>query len=213
MHGQPDFLSSGPRESPRWRVPWPGSARGRRLAIAAAGTLLACLAVALGSLAVVVAHRDDTINDLRVSLRPSRDREPSAAAGPALPVGSGSAFVAFPDSSGGSFSMVAADIRPRPGAAPLLWLYIHGQHATPGGRYALLGGTCGGQYVTPNDWAEATADGQGDLTIVAPNLLFSGQDRQLWVLVYRMADGITLGGIQGPFIGGGATAFRSSPPC
>ena len=96
---------------------------------------------------------------------------------------------------------------------PLTWLFVYGQHATPGARYSLLDGTCGGQYVTPADAAYGVADGKGNLTIIAPNLPLSPQDRHAWVLVYQAKDGITLGGVRGPLIGGRPVPFKTTPPC
>ena len=210
MDEQPDILSSEPR--PRRGGRRPGSGRG--FLILALGVLL----VSLGAgtyLALLTAHQDDTIHQLRTALRQGRPSAPAAAAsaGPALPVPSGSALSTFPDAAGGSFSMVAAAVRPRPGAATLTWLFVYSQHASPGERYGLLEGTCGGQYVTASDLADGTADREGDLSIVAPNLAISSSAADVWVLVYRLADGVTMGGIQGPLIGAGARPFRSAPRC
>jgi hypothetical protein len=60
--------------------------------------------------------------------------------------------------------------------------------------------------------ADATADQDGNLTIVAPNLASNVQEGE-WVEVYRWADGTALGGIQGPPLGRGATTFRDAPTC
>jgi hypothetical protein len=73
--------------------------------------------------------------------------------------------------------------------------------------------TCGGQYVAAYDLADATADREGDFTIVVPNLAISAQAPDVWVLLYRWEDGAPLGGIQGPLTGSGAKTFRSTPPC
>ena len=211
MDEQPDILSLEPR--PRRGALRPGS--GRWFLILALGVLL----VSLGAgtyLAVLTAHQDDTIHQLRTALRQSRPSAPASAAlaaGPALPVASGSALSTFPDAAGGSFSMVTADVRPRPGAAALTWLFVYGRHASPGERYGLLEGTCGGQYVTASDLADGTADRAGDLSIVAPNLAISSSAADVWVLVYRLADGVPMGGIQGPLIGAGGKPFRSVPRC
>jgi hypothetical protein len=213
MNGKPDVLSSGPRE--RWRDrgwwPWPA---GGPVPVIALGLLLACLA-GLGYLALQVTHRDHTIDGLRAALRgPHRHPAPAAAAGPGLPVYSSSAISTFPDKSGGSFSMVAAAVHPHPGSAPLTWLFVYGRHAKPGERYGLLGGTCGGgENIVSSEWADGTADRRGDLTIVAANLSVGPRDPNVWVLVYRWGDGITLGGIRGPFVGGGARPFLANPPC
>ncbi len=178
-------------------------------------------------LALLVARQDHTIDGLRADLR-NAARRPAAAAvpglsgglglsgalgsGPLLPVDAGSAMFALPE-AGGPLSVVAAAVRPRPGSAALTWLFVDDLHADPGARYGLLEGTCGGQYVTASDLADGTADRQGDLTIVAPNLAISSQAPDVWILVYRWADGMTIGGIQGPLVGGGAKTFRTTPPC
>jgi len=206
MDEQPDILSFEPRR--QWKAPG-------RLAVFLAGLLVAGLAAG-GYLAVAVTHRDSTIDQLRTALRQAHQTVPArsaAALSPALPVDSGSALSTFPDGTGGSFSMVTAAVRPRPGAALLTWLFVYGQHASPGARYGLLEGTCGGQFVTSADLADGTADRQGDLTIVAPNLDISAGSADTWILIYRLQDGVTLGGIKGPLIGSGAQAFRSTPPC
>ena len=208
MDEQPDILSLEPR--PRRGARRPGSGR---------WFLILALLVSLGAgtyLAVLTAHQDDTIHQLRTTLRQSRPSAPASAAlaaGPALPVASGSALSTFPDAAGGSFSMVTADVRPRPGAAALTWLFVYGRHASPGERYGLLEGTCGGQYVTASDLADGTADREGDLSIVAPNLAISSSAADVWVLVYRLADGVPMGGIQGPLIGAGGKPFQSVPRC
>lgn len=206
MDGQPEILSSGPRDR------GPRSGRVRRVtASALAVLLLACLG-ALAYTAVQLTQRDSTIHELRARLRVTEQR--AAATGSAgLPGVSGSTMTTFPGTAGGVFSMVVAAIRPRPGAAPLTWIFVYGRHATPGARYSLLDGTCGGQYVTPADAAQGTADSNGDLTIVAPNLPLSARDHAAWVLVYRASDGVTLGGLRGPFLGGHPVPFRTVPPC
>jgi hypothetical protein len=164
-------------------------------------------------LTLFVAHQDETIHDLRAAMQNVRRPGLATASGPALPVESGSALFTLPAAGGGSLSMVAAAVRPRPGAAALTWLFIYDQHAEPGARYGLLEGTCGGQFVTSSDMADATADRQGDLTIVASNLPISVRAADIWVLVYRWEDGVTVGGVQGPLVGHGARVFRSAPPC
>jgi hypothetical protein len=208
MDGQADVLSfgSGRRRGgrrPGWQPGWRGW-----VAVAAAGVLAAG-----AYLTLLVAHRDGTIDDLHAALRQARQPAAAAAAQPGLPVESGSALSIFPDGAAWSFSMVTAAVRPKPGSAALTWLFVYGQHASPGQRYGLLEGTCGGQFVTASDLADGTADRRGDLTIVAPNLEISASDSDVWVLVYRLDDGVTLGGIQGPLIGSGAKAFRTTPPC
>jgi hypothetical protein len=206
MDGQPEILSSGPRDR------WPRFGTGRRVTAAAlAVLLLACLG-ALAYTAVQLTQRDSTIHELRARLRATQQRA-TAARSAGLPDVSGSTMTALPGTAGGAFSVVAAAIRPRPGAAPLTWIFVYGRHATPGARYSLLDGTCGGQYVTPADAAQGTADRHGDLTIVAPNLPLGARDHAAWVLVYRASDGVTLGGLRGPFLGGHPVPFRTSPPC
>lgn len=205
MDGQPEILSSGPRDR------WPGWSAGRRVSAALAVLLLACLG-ALAYTAVQLTQRNSTIHELQAGLRASQQR--TAATGSAgLPALSGSTMTTFPGRAGGAFSMVAAGIRPRPGAPPLTWVFVYGRYATPGARYSLLDGTCGGQYVTPAAAAQGIADSRGDLTIVAPNLPLSARDRGAWVLVYRASDGVTLGGLRGPFTGGHPVPFRATPPC
>jgi hypothetical protein len=108
--------------------------------------------------------------------------------------------------------VVAVGIRPKPGSAVLTWLFVYARHAHPGERYGLLQATCKGQRVTTSDLADGTADQDGNLTIVAPNLALTPQ-AGAWIEVYRWADGTALGGIQGPPIGRGATTFRSAPTC
>jgi hypothetical protein len=206
MDEQPDILSSGPRQRRSARRHGPG--RGGWIAIFLL-VLLGCLVVTM-RLALLVAHRDDTINDLRAALRDAGRPAPAAVA---LPAVSASAMFTLPDMGGGSFSVVAAAVRPDPGSATLTWLFIYGRHAIPGARYGLIEDTCGGQYVAANDLADGTADREGDLTIVAPNLAVSPQAPDVWVLLYRWGDGSPLGGIQGPLTGSGARTFRSTPPC
>lgn len=208
MDGQPEILSSGPRE----RRPRGGP--GRRVTVATlAVLLLACLG-ALAYTAVQLAHRDSTIHQLRAAQqKTAQQRRGSSTGSEGPPAVAGIASITFPRSAGGTFSMVAAGIRPRPGAPPLTWLFVYGRHTTPGARYSLLDGTCGGQYVTPADAAYGVADSRGNLTIIAPNLPLSPQDRHAWVLVYRANDGITVGGVRGPFIGGRPVPFKTTPPC
>jgi hypothetical protein len=210
-------LSFGPRRSRGVR--WPGG-RGGWIAIAVIVILLAGTGTA-AYLALLVGHQDQTIAGLRADLRStarsttasgSSGSSGASGSGPVLPVEAGSAMFSLPQ-AGGPLSVVAADLRPRPGSAALTWLFIYDQHAEPGQRYGLLEGTCGGQFVTSSDLADATADRQGDLTIVAPNLTISSQASDVWILVYRWVDGTTLGGIQGPLVGGGARTFRTTPPC
>jgi hypothetical protein len=206
MDEQPDIVSSGPRQ--RRSARWHGPGRGGWIAIFVL-VLVGCLVVTT-RLALLVAHRDDTISDLRAALRDARHPAPAAMA---LPAVSASAMFTLPDVGGGSFSMVAAAVRPDPGSATLTWLFVYGQHAVPGERYGVIEDTCGGQYVAAYDLADGTADREGDLTIVAPNLAVSPHASDVWVLLYRWGDGAPLGGIQGPLTGNGAKTFRSTPPC
>jgi len=207
MDGQPDIVSSG-SQRPRG-ARWAGPGRGNWIAITVVAVLVICVGV-ITSLALLVAHRDDTISDLRAAMRNARPA-PTMAAG--LPIVSGSAMFMLPDAAGGSFSVVAVAASPRPGSAALTWLFVYGRHAVPGERYGLLEDTCGGQYIAPSDVADGTADQRGNLTIVAPSLAISPRAPDVWILVYRWEDGAPLGGVQGPLIGDGARTFRSAPPC
>jgi hypothetical protein len=200
MDEQLDILSSGPRRGP---------GRGGWIAIFALVVLLGCLVVTV-RLALLVAHQDDTINDLRAASQDARHPAPAAVA---LPTVSASAMFTLPDVGGGSFSVVVAAVRPNPGSAALTWLFVYGRHAIPGERYGVIQDTCGGQYIAAYDIADATADREGDLTIVAPNLAISPQAPDVWILLYRWEDGAPLGGIQGPLSGRGAKTFRSTAPC
>jgi hypothetical protein len=207
MDEQPDIVSSGPP----WRpgVRWPGPGRHGWTAIVALGVLLGCLAVT-AYLALLLAHRDSTISDLHSALGAARRPAQTPAALSILPAVDGHATFTLP---GGSFSVVAVAIGPRPGSVPLTWLLVYGRHAHPGERFGLLQGTCGGQYVTSSDLADGVADQAGNVTIVAPNLAISPRSADIWVLVYRWQDGLPLGGIQGPLTGPGARVFRAAAPC
>ena len=208
MDGQPDVVSFEPRPRRHYRRAKAG--RGGRIAIVLA--LLAGLGV-ITSLTLLVANQDHTITGLRAALRNSRHQAPAITSGPALPAGSGSAMFTLPDAAHGSFSVVAVAVRPRPGSAPVTWLFVYGRHADPGQHYGLLEGTCGGQYVTSSDLASGVADQNGDLTITAQDLAISPQAPDVWVLLYRWEDGAPLGGVQGPLTSVGAKTFRSAPPC
>jgi hypothetical protein len=210
MDGPPEILSSGPQRQSRWRRYWDGASRGRRALVAAAAALAVCLG-ALGYTAAVAAHRGRAISALRAQLRQAR-RPGTSAAAATVPGYASAAVRSFPDSAGGTFTFVAVSIAPRPGAGPLTWFIVHGQHARPGQRYGLLQGFCGGQYVTPTPLASGIADGRGDLTIVAPNQQISLRDRTTWVAVYQYRTGLTLGGIRGP-LAGRARGFLVNPPC
>lgn len=175
----------------------------------ALGALLACLAVT-AYLALLLAHRDSTISDLRAALGTARRPAQAPAALSTLPAVNSHATFTLP---GGSFSVVALAVGPGPGSAPLTWLLVYGRHAHPGERFGLLEGTCGGQFVASSDLADGVADQAGNVTIVAPNLAISPRAADIWVLVYRWQDGVPLGGIQGPLTGPGARIFRSAAPC
>jgi hypothetical protein len=211
MDGQPDIVSSGPERRPGTR--WPGrgwSGQGRRgWSAIFVVVLLACLGVSI-SLALLAAHQDDTINDLRAALQKAPRPAPVGATPSAV---IGSAAFTLPDAAGGSFSVVAVGIRPAPGSAAVTWLFVYGQHAQPGERYGVIEDTCGGQYVAAYDVAHGTADRAGDLTIVAPDLAINPVAADVWILVYRWDDGAPLGGVQGPLTGNGARIFRSTAPC
>ncbi len=201
MDGQPDFVSFGPR-------PRHGGSRHRsRVRAAMILVLVACLGV-IACRALLVVRRDDTVASLRAALRDTRRPAPAATAEL-----SGSAMFTLPGAAGGSFSMVAVAVRARPGAAPVTWLFVYGQHADPGQHYGLLEGLCGGQFVTASDLADGTADRGGNLTITVPGLGASAQDPKVWFMLYRSQDGAPLGGVQGPLAGRGARIFRSAPPC
>jgi len=212
MDGEPEILASGPDREPRRPGWWPGM-RHRRTAVGVLLLILAAALAAAGYLGGQVGHRDAAISTLRSALLAARAAEATAVASPSFPVYANSTLSRFPDKLGGSFSLVAAAVRPRPGLAPLTWLFVYGQHAAPGQRYALLGDTCTGQFVTSTDLATGTANSRGELSLVAPNLDISPRDPGAWITVYRMSDGLTLGGVEGPFVGGGARGFRSVPPC
>jgi hypothetical protein len=206
MDAQPDIVSSGPERRHRARRPRPGH-RGWTAIFGV--VLLACLGVT-ATLALLVAHRDDTINDLRAALQNARHPAPASATASAV---IGSAAFTLPNAAGGSFSVVAVGVRPAPGSAAVTWLFVYGQHAQPGERYGVIEDTCGGQYVAALDVAHGTADQAGDLTIVAPDLAINPAARDVWILLYRWDDGAPLGGVQGPLTGSGARVFRSAAPC
>ena len=207
MDEQPDILSSGPERRPSFR--WAGPGRRGWATTLVLTVLLACLGVITG-LALLVAQRGHTIRDLRAALRTASHPESAPDAGAAVPTDSGHAMFTLP---GGSFSVVAMAISPRPGAAPVTWLLVYGRHADPGERYGVLEATCRGQFITASDLAEGVADQQGEVKIVAPDLAINPHAGDVFILVYRWQDGTPLGGIQGPLVGDGARTFRSTPPC
>jgi hypothetical protein len=206
MGEEPDIVSSGPRwGNGAW---WPGPGRRGWITILLLGGILACLGLTI-SLALQVAHQNDTINQLHAAVRNARQPAPVTAA---LPTIEASVAYTLPDTADGSYSVVAVGVRPKPGSAVLTWLFVYARHAHPGELYGLFQATCIGQHVIRSYLAAGTADQDGNLTIVAPNRAISPQ-AGAWVEVYRVADGAVLGGIQGPPIGRGATTFRSAPTC
>lgn len=217
---QPDTVSFGSQRPPAAAPGWTRRVRGVR------GSVILAVAVVLGGLGaaggLLIAHQDDTIHHLRTALAQARSSAPAragtaragtAGVGTALPAESDSALFTVPDVTGGSLYVIATADPPRPGSAPLTWLYIYDQHAKPGARYGLLVGVCDGQHVAPADLADGTANQVGDLTIVAPNLDLDARAGDVWILVVQWQDGLTLGGVQGPLIGTGAKFLRSAPPC
>ena len=131
----------------------------------------------------------------------------------APPTVSASATFTLPNVGAGSFSVLAAAVRPDPGSATLAWLFVYGHHAIPGERHGVIEDTCAGQSVDAYDLADGTADWEGDLTIVAPSLAISPQAPDVWALLHQWENGAPLGGIQGPLTGSGAKTFRAIPPC
>ena len=206
MDEQPDIVSFVPRHRLRWPRP------GRRPAVIAAACVLLGCTIALAGAAVQISHRDAEVDALHAELALAR-RGLAAATARAAPGGFRGVLSAFPGSEGGSFAMVAFARPSEPGSGPMSSLYVYGLHARPGQHYGLLAGSCGGQYVTSADLADGTANPGGDVTIVAPSAEISPRDPNAWVLVYRLSDGVTVGGVQGPFVGGHPRPFRSAPPC
>jgi hypothetical protein len=210
MDERPELLSLGSDRSRGWHR-WSGStpAAGTRARLTAmlAVVLVACLA-ALGWGGTVIGERDHTIASLRRELRTAR-QQPSLTAGQGSPGYAGSRFLHFPDSGPAQFSMIAVAIRPGAGLPVTTWVSVSGRHASPGQRYALLGGICGGQYVTSTDLAQATASRAGRLMFSAADLDVSPGNS----LASAARAGGPLGGIQGPFTGTGARPFRWRPPC
>jgi hypothetical protein len=206
MDEELDIVSSEPRKGHRGWQPGPGGSGW--IVILGLGGVLACLGLTM-SLALQVAHQNDTINKLHAAVPNARQSAPAAAALPAIEA---SVAYTLPDTADGSYSVVAVGIRPKPGSAVLTWLFLSARHAHPGARYGLRQATCKGQHVTTSGLADGTADQDGNLTIVAPNLAITLQ-RDARVEVYRWADSAPLGGIQGPPLGRGATTFRDAPTC
>lgn len=206
MDEQLDIVSSAPRWGRDGRRPGPG--RSGWFAIVVLGGILAALGLTI-TLALQVAHQNDTINNLHAAVQNARQSAPATVA---LPTIEASVAYALPDTAGGSFSVVAVGIRPKPGSEVRSWLFAYARDAHPAERYGLRQATCTGQHITMSALADATADRDGNLTIVAPNLA-SNIPEGAWLEVYRWADGTALGGIQGPLLGRGATTFRDAPTC
>lgn len=201
---------AGPRLSGPSR-PGPGLRRPSRrgwIAILLVGALLTSLGVSLGLTRMGTPHEPAA-----TASKPARTAVPSGPAVVAQPAISATAVYALPGAAKNSFSVVVLAVRPSPGSAPQTWLFVYGRDIHPGLRYGLLEDTCGGQYVTASDLADGTADQHGYLTIVAPNLDISPTAPDVWILLYRQDDGISMGGVQGPLTGQGARTFRSVPPC
>jgi hypothetical protein len=205
MDEQLDIVSSAPRWGHGGR--WPGPGRRSWFAILVVGGTLAGLGLTI-TLALQVAHQNDTINNLHAAVQNARQSPPATVA---LPTIESSAAYALPNTADGSFSMVAVGIRPKPGSEVRSWLFAYARDADPAERYGLRQATCTGQHITTSALADATADQDGNLTIVAPNL--ASNPAGTWVEVYRWADGTALGGIQGPLLGRGATTFQDAPTC
>jgi hypothetical protein len=205
MGEQLDIVSSAPRWGHGGR--WPGPGRSGWFAILVLGGILVGLGLTI-TLALQVAHQNDTINNLHAAGQNARQSAPATVA----PTIEASAAYALPNTADGSVSMVAVGIRPKPGSEVRSWLFAYARDAHPAERYGLRQATCTGQHITTSALADATADQDGNLTIVAPNLA-SIIPEGAWVEVYRWADGTALGGIQGPLLGRGATTFRDAPTC
>jgi len=206
MGEQLDIVSSAPRWGHGGRWPRPG--RSGWFAILVLGGILAGLGLTI-TLALQVAHQNDTINNLHAAAQNARQSAPATVA---LPTIEANAAYALPNTADGSFSMVAVGMRPKPGSEVRSWLFAYARDAHPAERYGLRQATCTGQHITTSALADATADQDGNLTIMAPNLA-STIPEGAWVEVYRWADGTALGGIQGPLLGRGATTFRDAPTC
>jgi hypothetical protein len=179
----------------------PGPRRpGRRgwIAIFLAGALVTSLGVSLGLTRLGTPHEPAASTASRAARTAA---SPAVVARPAIsatvvarPYISATAVYALPGATKNAFSVYGRDIH-------------------PGQRYGLLEDTCGGQYVTASDVADGTADQRGYLTIVARNLDISPTASDVWILLYRQEDGVSMGGVQGPLTGQGAKTFRSVPRC
>ena len=206
MDEQLDIVSSAPRWGHGGR--WPGPGRSGWFRILVLGGILAGLGLTV-TLVLQVARQNETINNLRAAAQNARRSAPATIA---LPTIEASAAYTLPHTADGSFSVVAVGIRPKAGSEVRSWLFAYARDAHPAERYGLRQATCTGQHVTTSALADATADQDGNLTIVAPNLARSIPEGA-WVEVYRWADGTALGGIQGPLLGRGATTFWDAPTC
>jgi hypothetical protein len=198
----------------------PGPRRpGRRgwIAIFLAGALVTSLGVSLGLTRLGTPHEPAASTASRAARTAA---SPAVVARPAIsatvlarPAISATAVYALPGATKNAFSVVVLAVRPSPDSAPRTWLFVYGHDIHPGQRYGLLEDTCGGQYVTASDVADGTADQRGYLTIVARNLDISPTASDVWILLYRQEDGVSMGGVQGPLTGQGARTFRSVPRC
>jgi hypothetical protein len=192
---------------------------GRRgwIAIFLAGALVTSLGVSLGLTRLGTPHEPAASTASRAARTAA---SPAVVARPAIsatilarPAISATAVYALPGATKNAFSVVVLAVRPSPDSAPRTWLFVYGRDIHPGQRYGLLEDTCGGQYVTASDVADGTADQRGYLTIVARNLDISPTASDVWILLYRQEDGVSMGGVQGPLTGQGARTFRSVPRC
>ena len=124
MDEELDIVSSGPRWGHGAR--WPGPGRSGWIAILLLGGVLACLGLAI-SLALQVAHRNDTINKLHAAVRNASQSAPATAAQPTI---ENTVAYTLPDTADGSYSVVAVGIRPKPDSAVLTWLFVYARHAS-----------------------------------------------------------------------------------
>jgi hypothetical protein len=185
----------------------PGPRRpGRRgwIAIFLAGALVTSLGVSLGLTRLGTPHEPAASTASRAARTAA---SPAVVARPAIsatvvarPYISATAVYALPGATKNAFSVVVLAVRPSPDSAPRTWLFVYGRDIHPGQRYGLLEDTCGGHQ-------------RGYLTIVARNLDISPTASDVWILLYRQEDGVSMGGVQGPLTGQGARTFRSVPRC